>query len=158
VSTATAAHTDGRVHDPERRRRVLLYALLAAAFLGLAAWGVAAYRGHAASEQALAKAAQLQESFRAAGLPTFTREGIARTLGTDGGAVCQTAGKGLTAADLKLRLVNGAAGPGIRPVVAPRRAILGELLVVRTYCPDRLDAFREFLRGLQFRDVIRGGS
>jgi hypothetical protein len=158
MTTVVVPHRNGHVADPGRRGRIVLYVVLAVLFLGLAGWGLAAYRGHTASQQALAKAAQLQQRFRVAGLPTFTQEGIARTLGADGGAVCKTSGKDLASANLKLMLSNGAAGPGLRPVLTARRVLLGELLVVRTYCPERLADFRAFVDGLQFRNVIRAGG
>ena len=61
---------------------------------------------------------------------------VVRVLGDDGGAICQDPNAALSRAALLDRLMNGAAGPGMRPVIADNRAVKGELLVIQIYCPD----------------------
>ena len=153
---------DGLVmpHDqppsPAQERPVWLYILLGAIVAGLAIWGVIAYRGHDDTQAANAKARQLQNAFIAAGLPTYsdTNE-VARTLGTNGGAVCDTP-ETLGRAFLKLQLSNGAAGPGQRPIRVAKQTLKGELLIIQTYCPEKLSEFQNFVNSLNYADVVRG--
>ena len=141
--------------SPEHKHPVWLYALLGAAAVALAIWGVAAYRGHKADQESQDKAQQLQQRFEAAGLPQFAdTDQIARTLGTDGGAVCETPGKSLADGFLKIQLSNGAGGPGQRPVTVAKEVLQGELLIVQTYCPEKLDKFKDFVDDLDFDNVI----
>ena len=142
--------------SPAQKHPVWLYALLGAVVMGLAIWGVIAYRGHADTQAANAKAQQLQAAFTAAGLPTYpnTRD-VARTLGTDGGAVCDTPGT-LARSFLKLQLSNGAAGPGQRPIRVAKRTLQGELLIIKAYCPEKLSEFRKFANDLNYAEVVRG--
>jgi hypothetical protein len=142
--------------SPEHKHPVWLYVLLGVVVVGLAIWGVAAYRGHHETQQAEQKAEQLQQKFAAAGLPQFAdTEDIAKTLGTDGGAACDTPGRALADGFLKIQLSNGADGPGQRPVTVARDVLLGELLIVQTYCPDRVEAFKNYFDNFDFDDVIK---
>jgi hypothetical protein len=50
-------------------------------------------------------------------------------------------------------LSNGAAGPGARPVIADRDVVGAELLIIRRYCPDRLQDVREYVDSLRTDDV-----
>jgi len=145
----TAAPSTARKHSP------WLYGLIGAGAAALAAWGVIAYHGHKQTQAATAKAEQLQASFKAAGLPGYadTRT-IARTLGTDGGAVCDTP-ETLAKALLAQQLSNGAGGPGRRPVEVASRTVKGETLILQIYCPDKLDGFQSFVKDLRFKGVIR---
>jgi len=142
--------------SPAQKHPVWLYALLGAVATGLAIWGVIAYRGHADTQAAQEKAQQLQHKFDAARLPTYpdTRE-VARTLGTDGGAVCDTP-KTLARSVLTLQLSNGAAGPGQRPVRVAAQTLKGELLIIKAYCPEKLSEFRKFVNDLNYAEVVRG--
>jgi hypothetical protein len=141
--------------SPAKGQHLWLYVVLGAAATGLAIWGVTAYRGHEATQEADAKAAQLQDGFKAAGLPTYadTRD-IARTLGSDGGAVCESPER-IAQSLLKQQLSNGAGGPGQRPVTVARQTVHGELLILQTYCPEKAPAFQKFVNGLDYADVVR---
>jgi hypothetical protein len=142
--------------SPAHKHPVWLYVLLGVLAVALSIWGVAAYRGHKADEEAKAKAEQLNQKLEDAGLPTFPdTDEIARTLGTDGGAVCAAPGKSLAQAFLKLQLSNGAAGPGQRPVIADTDVLKGEFLIVQTYCPEKFGKFEDFFKDLDFDDVVR---
>ncbi|MGH3041967.1 MAG: hypothetical protein ACRDNG_09570 [Gaiellaceae bacterium] len=107
------------------------------------------------SEEADQKAGELIAAFEADGLPTPANpDQIARVLGTDGGAICETAGEDIPQGLLRIHLGVGGAFY-TRPVTVDRRVLQGELLVVETYCPERLDDFREFVEDHDFDDVIR---
>ena len=142
--------------SPPHEHPTWLYILIGSVVAGLVIWGVIAYRGHEDTQAANAKAQQLQDEFEAAGLPTYpdTRE-VARTLGTDGGAVCDTP-ETLGRSFLKLQLSNGAAGPGQRPVRVANRTLKGELLIIKSYCPEKLSGFQRFVDDLDFSEVVRG--
>jgi hypothetical protein len=60
---------------------------------------------------------------------------VVRVLGDDGGAICDDPNSALKKAILYGQLTNGAAGPGIRPVIADNRVVQGELAVIKIYCP-----------------------
>ena len=142
--------------SPAHKHPTWMYIVIIVVLIALAIWGIAAYRGHKADEESQQKAEQLQQKFEAAGLPTFAdTDTIARLLGTDGGAVCDTPGKALAQGMLKLQLSNGAGGPGQRPVTVAREVVQGELLIVQTYCPDKLPDFQDFVDDLDFDDVVK---
>ena len=51
-------------------------------------------------------------------------------------------------------MTNGAAGPGMRPVLVSRVVVGGERLIIQIYCPENLAAFDEFVSTLSFADVV----
>lgn len=77
-------------------------------------------------------------------------------LGDDGGAVCADPNSALKKAILYGQLTNGAAGPGIRPVIADHRVVKGELLIIGIYCPDELPEFTKTAEDLKLDDVVNG--
>ena len=144
------------IPSPHHRHPTWLYVTIIVVLVALAVWGVIAYRGHKQTQQATALAQQLQQSFEQAGLPVFaSTDQISGVLGTDGGAVCTDSGKDLTDAFLKLQLSNGAGGPGQRPVLVDSEMLKGGLLIVQTYCPDKLQSYEDFLNKLKTKDVIK---
>ena len=60
-----------------------------------------------------------------------------RVLGDDGGATCADPNEALSRATLLAQLTNGAAGPGIRPVIADSRVVKGQLLDHQDLLPRR---------------------
>ena len=102
------------------------------------------------------KADQLTAALQEAGARTPSQDQIVRVLGDDGGAICDDPGAALRRATLYGLLTNGAAGPGQRPVVADRRVVEFQLLVVKTYCPDELEDFQKAVDDLDYADVIKG--
>jgi amino acid transporter len=141
--------------SPSKKQHVWLYVVIGAVATGLAIWGVTAYRGHEATQEANAKAAQLQDRFKAAGLPTYAdTDDVARTLGTDGGAVCASPER-IAQGLLKQQLSNGAGGPGQRPVTVARQTVQGELLILQTYCPEKAPEFQKFVNSLDYAEVVR---
>ena len=77
-------------------------------------------------------------------------------LGDDGGAICDDPNSALKKAILYGQLTNGAAGPGIRPVIADNRVVQGELAVIKVYCPQELPEFTEFTDALKLDNVASG--
>ena len=51
-------------------------------------------------------------------------------------------------------MFNGADFVGRRPVRVDRRVIQGQLLIMETYCPDKLQDFKDDFQDLKFDDVI----
>ncbi len=51
-------------------------------------------------------------------------------------------------------VANGAAGPGMRPVIADTRIVQGQLAVIEVYCPDELEDFKSYISDLKYDDVV----
>ena len=134
----------------------LVYWIIGATVVLLMVVGLFTYSSHESTEEAQAKAAELTQKFEQAGLPVPQDQDIlVRTLGDDGGAVCDNPADALGRALLFDQLANGASFVGRRPVIADRRAVLGQALIMETYCPDELEEFRQNFDDLKFDDVIK---
>jgi hypothetical protein len=155
MTAATAPVRHHTAHDQDPRKRWIIYLTATVIVVIVLVIMVVAYRGHKNTQAAQAKAAQLVSAFTRAGLPAPDTDDIARTLGTDGGAVCTTSRSDLGQAALKLGLINGASGPGIRPVTVARSVLQGERLIVRTYCPQNLTRFDKLIDSLKYAGVIK---
>ncbi len=108
------------------------------------------------SPEAIAKAQQLITTFDKAGLPTPTSaEEVARVFGTDGGSVCASVASGVGLGIAKLNLSVGGAFY-TRAVIADKRLATGLLLVVQTYCPDKIATAQDFVDNQQFSSVVGG--
>ena len=104
--------------------------------------------------EADAKAAELVAAYEQAGLRAPDQEQIARTLGDDGGSVCETADSELVQGYWKLRL--GVGGEFyVRPVRLDGRVREGLSLVVDVYCPEKRPDIEDFFEGWDFDDVVR---
>jgi Tfp pilus assembly protein FimT len=114
------------------------------------------FRSGKESEQAEQKANQLITALTAAGARAPSQEQVVRLLGDDGGAVCDDPSGSLRKGILLGQLMNGAAGPGMRPVIADKRVVRGQLLVLQIYCPDELPRFQEFVDRLNLSDTATG--
>ena len=98
------------------------------------------------------KAQLLIEEYRAAGLPTpASPDQVAEVLGDDGGAVCATAG---SEHDWGYFMTQAGVGGAFytRPIIFERNMFEGIVLIVQTYCPEKLPAVRERLENLRFAD------
>jgi hypothetical protein len=115
-----------------------------------------AFSSARSNAQAQEKADQLITTLDQAGLPTPSKDQVVRVLGDDGGAICDDPNSARNKAILYGQLVNGAAGPGIRPVIADNRVVQGELAVIKAYCPDQLPEFTEFTDALKLDNVVNG--
>jgi hypothetical protein len=83
------------------------------------------------------------------------KESIVRVFGDDGGAMCESPSSALKRALYSGMLMNGAAGPGARPVKVSRSLVDGELLALGVYCPSQVDDFQRFVNDQHYADVIR---
>jgi hypothetical protein len=139
--------------DSERRT---IYIVVGVVVLVLLVIALFSYRSKEATQQANQKADQFIAALSAAGAATPSKDMVVRVLGDDGGAICQDPNAALSRAALLDRLMNGAAGPGMRPVIADNRAVKGELLVIQIYCPDELPSFQEFVNDLNLDNLVKG--
>jgi Tfp pilus assembly protein FimT len=117
--------------------------------------GLFTFSSARSTAQAQDKADQFSAALEDAGLSAPSQDQIVRVLGEDGGALCEDPGSALRKAILFGLLVNGAAGPGQRPVVVDNRVVQGQLIAIQVYCPDKLTDFKESIQDLDFGDVIR---
>ena len=135
--------------------RALTFAL-GGFLLMLVVLGMITYSSNERTAEAEQKAQQLTQSLEDAGLRAPADQDVfIRTLGTDGGAVCETPGEALGKATLFSLFTNGASHVGQRPVIVDRRLIQGQVLIMQTYCPDKLEDFREEVQDLKLDDVIK---
>jgi Tfp pilus assembly protein FimT len=107
------------------------------------------------TQKAQDKADQLISELNAVGARAPDQDQIVRVLGDDGGATCANPNQALSRATLLSQLANGAAGPGARPVIADSRAVQGQLLIIKVYCPDELADFQAFVDDLK-TDTVAG--
>jgi type II secretory pathway pseudopilin PulG len=114
------------------------------------------YNYNKSNEEALAKAQQLITAFEEAGLrsPRDANE-VARVFGTDGGAVCAAVRDGVALGIAKLNLSVGGAFY-TRPIIADRRLATGLLIVVQTYCPEKIPDAEQFVNSQRFGTLVRG--
>jgi hypothetical protein len=118
--------------------------------------GLITYSGEKKDQEAQDKAQQLTQKFEQTGLPVpEDQDIIVRSLGNDGGNVCDNPASALGRAVLFDQLTNGADFVGRRPVIIDRDLIRGEALILETYCPDKLDQYRDKFDDLKFDDVIK---
>jgi hypothetical protein len=122
----------------------------------LAIVGIFTYSSNQQTEEARQLAAELTQKFEAAGLDAPESQVIlVRSLGTDGGAVCENPANALGRALLFDNLTNGADFVGRRPVIADSNVVRGELLILDTYCPDEVEEFRDKFDDLKFDDTVK---
>jgi hypothetical protein len=138
---------------PSRTTRLITYGLLSVVVLTLTITGLLVFQSGKSSQDAEAKADQLTAQLQQFGLRTPSKEVIVRVLGNDGGAVCANPDSALTKAALAAQLVNGAGGPGTRPVIADTRFLQGELSIVSVYCPEHLQKIQDYRNSLDTAEV-----
>jgi len=138
------------------RERRTIYVVAGIVVLVLLLVALLTYRSKEATQTADAKANQYIAALSAAGAPTPSKDMVVHVLGDDGGALCDDPAGGLRRGILFDRLMNGAAGPGMRPVIADPRVVRGQLLALRIYCPDQLPDFQQLADELKLDDVVKG--
>jgi hypothetical protein len=106
------------------------------------------------NDEADAKAAELIAAFEGAGLTAPDQDQIARTLGDDGGQVCDTADSELVQGYWKLRLMVGGEFY-TRAVRLDGRIREGLSLVVDVYCPEKRPDIEDLFEDWDFDDTIR---
>ena len=156
--TATAPESTDHGHQAEQdaKHRRLLW-ICGGVALVLVIIGLFTYNSGKDDREAQQKAQQLTQRLDAAGLPVpASQDTIIRALGNDGGAVCADPGAALSRGILLDSLVNGASFVGRRPIIADRRLIQGEVLILQTYCPDELQKYQDKVDELKTDDVIKG--
>ena len=151
--TATTASASPSTGEHDHR---FLYWACGIVAVALAIVGLITYSGQQHTEEATAKAQQLTQAFEQAGLRVPQDLSIiTRSLGTDGGAVCDNPANAVGRAILFDQLVNGASFVGRRPVIADTKVLKGELLILQTYCPDKVQQYKEKTQDLKLDDTIR---
>jgi hypothetical protein len=143
------------VNDADRTRKTT-YVVLGVVFLLLVGVALFAFGSARSDAEAEAKADQYIAELSANGLRAPSEDQVVRVLGDDGGALCDDPGSGLRRGILYGMLTNGAAGPGIRPVIADNNVLKGQLLAVKVYCPNELEQFTEVVDALKYADVAQG--
>ena len=130
--------------------------VLGGVLLLLCVIGLITYSKQESDQEAQAKAQQLVTKFEQAGLPVPEDIDIlTRTLGSDGGAVCDNPASALGKALIADQVTNGASFVGRRPVIIDRRFVLGEALILETYCPEELQEFKQdILDKYKFDDTV----
>ena len=133
-----------------------MYWVIGAVVLVLCIVGVITYSGNKQTAEAQAKAQQLTQKLQAAGLPVPQDQDIfVRSLGTDGGAVCDNPATALGKAVLADTITNGADFVGRRPVIIDRRILKGETLILQTYCPDKLQEYKDHIDEFKTDSVLK---
>jgi hypothetical protein len=117
--------------------------------------GLITYSGKKETQEAQQKAQQLTQKLENAGLRVPQDQDIlVRSLGDDGGAVCENPGNALGRAVLYDQLTNGADFVGRRPIIADRDIVRSEVLILDNYCPDKLDEYQDKIDDLKYDDTI----
>jgi hypothetical protein len=151
--TATAPEPTGQGTDSFVR---LMYWIIGGVVVLLCIIGLITFSANSQNAEAQQKAQQLVTKFMAAGLPVPADITIlTRTLGTDGGVVCDDPTGALRVAILNDQISNGAAFVGRRPVIIDNRLVAGEALILETYCPEQLQKYRDKFNDLKTDDVIK---
>jgi hypothetical protein len=152
--TATAPEPTGR-ETGEPDHRVMMW-VIAGVLVVLAIVGLITYSSNKNDAEAQQKAQQLTQAFRQAGLAVpVNQDIITRSLGNDGGAVCDNPATALGRAIFLDQLTNGADFVGRRPVVGDRKVVQGQALIMQVYCPDKLQEFRDKFDDLKLDDTIK---
>jgi hypothetical protein len=133
----------------------VIYWIIGGAVLVLCIIGLLTYSAGQQNEQGEQLAGELSQKLEAAGFTAPDQDILVRTLGDDGGAVCADPADALRKAVHNDMLTNGAAFVGRRPVIVDRRILLGEALILETYCPDELEPYRDRIDQLKTDDTIK---
>ncbi|GIG37943.1 hypothetical protein [Cellulomonas pakistanensis] len=138
-------------------KNTVVYAVAAGLLILLVLVALLTFREARQTARAEDRADELIAVLEEAGVERLpSRENVVRVLGEDGGAACQDPAHGLRQATLHSMLMNGASGPGMRPVITDSRLLQGQLAIMEVYCPDELDAVRAQLDELRTADVVGG--
>jgi hypothetical protein len=133
-----------------------VYVLGALVLVVLVVVGFAVFSAAKNNDAAHQKAQQLAQEFSNAGLTVPASENeIVRSLGDDGGAICDNPATALGKATLNDQITNGADFVGRRPVRLDPVVVQGEALVLKVYCPDKLAAFQHKIDGLKFDNTVK---
>ena len=142
--------------DTTKNTRRITYFLVGGVILVLLVVGLVAFNNNKETQAAQQKADQLISTLNQAGLPTPSKDQVVRVLGDDGGTVCADPTLALKKAVMYGLATNGAAGPGLRPVIADNRLVQAGLAVIKTYCPDQLPNFPQTAEQFKTADLVNG--
>ena len=143
------------VEPPSDTGDRVIYWIIGGAVLVLCIIGLFTYSEGQQNEQAEQLAGELTQKIEAAGFTAPDQDILVRTLGDDGGVVCDDPAGALRVATLNDQISNGASFVGRRPVIIDNRLVAGEALILETYCPDELQGFREKFDDLKTDDTIK---
>ena len=133
-----------------------IYWIIGGVLVVLCVVGLVTYSGNKETKEAQDKAQQLTQKFQAAGLRVPEDQNVfVRSLGTDGGAVCDNPASALGKAALIDTITNGADFVGRRPVIIDRRILKGEALILQTYCPEKLPDYQSKIDDLKTDDTLK---
>ena len=133
-----------------------IYWIIGGVLVVLCVIGLITYSGNKETQEAQDKAQQLTQKFKDAGLRVPQDQNIfVRSLGTDGGAVCDNPASALGKAALIDTITNGADFVGRRPVIIDRRILKGEALILQTYCPEKLDDYQSKIDDLKTDNTLK---
>ena len=138
------------------QERRMIYVVTGIIVLVLVVIALLTFHSGKTSQQAEQKANQLIAALTASGAHAPRQAQVVRVLGNDGGAVCDDPSGSLRKGIFLGQLMNGASGPGMRPIISDNRVVRGQLLVLKIYCPDKLPSFQEFVNGLNLGDNVKG--
>jgi hypothetical protein len=140
--------------DPAANTRRITYILVGGVILVLLIVALVAFNSNKETEAANQKADQLIATLEQAGLATPDKDQIVRVLGDDGGTVCADPELALKKTIMYGLATNGAAGPGLRPVIGDNRLVQAGLAVIKTYCPDELPDFPQTAEQFKTADLV----
>ena len=140
--------------DTTENTRRTTYIVIGAVFLVLLIVALIAFNSNKETQAAEQKADQLIATLNQAGLRAPPKDQVVRVLGNDGGTVCADPNLALKKSIMYGLATNGAAGPGLRPVIADNRLVQAGLAVVKTYCPEKLPDFPENAEQFKTADLV----
>jgi hypothetical protein len=140
--------------DPAANTRRITYILVGGVILVLLVVALVAWNSNKETQAANQKADQLIATLEQAGLATPDKDQIVRVLGDDGGTVCADPELALKKTIMYGLATNGAAGPGLRPVIGDNRLVQAGLAVIKTYCPDELPDFPQTAEQFKTDDLV----
>jgi hypothetical protein len=140
--------------DPAANTRRITYILVGGVILVLLVVALVAWNSNKETQAANQKADQLIATLEQAGLATPDKDQIVRVLGDDGGTVCADPELALKKTIMYGLATNGAAGPGLRPVIGDNRLVQAGLAVIKTYCPDELPEFPQTAEQFKTADLV----
>jgi hypothetical protein len=140
--------------DPAANTRRITYILVGGVILVLLVVALVAWNSNKETQAAQQKADQLNVALAQAGLPTPSTDQVVRVLGDDGGTVCADPNLALKKAIMYGPATNGAAGPGLRPVIADNRLVQAGVAVIKTYCPQELPEFPQTAEQFKTADLV----
>ena len=125
--------------------------LALAAGLALSACTAAGAGSDRDSARATELADQLNQNLADAGLPSLDTETATTLYGTDGGVACENVGE--LQFDLSLAQFGNNSG-NLRRVVMDPSLFDFDQAVIETYCPDKVDEFRQAVDELDTEETI----